>query len=441
MGLLLNMCICLVITHVIFAITLVQLSKTRYTLLWDGYYGSNETCNHNPHLKNDFYVDIPRHIRFEDHCHKNSDAFLNKPHFHEISHGTHGSGLSDIQQMIFKQSGHHPINICIIITTAPRKGIDYFNITLSSLLYAYKHAQYHTQNNIHYMFNIFESSDSNNFSYKQAVVKQLQSKISNIQYHTNTLKELKNATSRTQKWSRKVIKHSLDALNHCSSTRYALMLQDDILIGDDFFQHLEIIFTQLLPQQNSNERWFYLKIFHTEFWEGWGLTASHVMYLSLIFIASITVIHLSLYRQSPPRKHKWILILIYIWFGGSCTSFVHSIGKQNIDYYVHRLLWYQQLIPLKSSAQTAMAQANIYDLQYLSELNQFYESYVLPKQGGWDVFTGSFSTNHNLEIWTYFPSLVQHIGRASSSKEKRKYKCKVRGLKQSMTFIGSTFCS
>eukprot|EP00483_Globobulimina_turgida_P006329 UN06339 len=153
-------------------------------------------------------------------------------------------------------------------------------------------------------------------------------------------------------------------------------------------------------------------------------------------------------KSSSRTSHKLLLFLLYLWFGCSCVWFVFGLGKQNIDYYIRKYVYYDQwnnmLIPYETLHQGAMSQANLYNLKYINDLNRFYgeRSDTYKEKTGTDIVIKNFANSKNMETWTYFPSLVQHIGRASTSKLKNQEKrCAIKWLKQSLTFISSKFCS
>lgn len=136
--------------------------------------------------------------------------------------------------------------------------------------------------------------------------------------------------------------------------------------------------------------------------------------------------------------------MIYIHFGCSCLWFTVGVGKQNIDYYLIQPLFLGNN-DLFHSNQGTMAQASLYDLNHLDSLGLFYEEEMASNPNyhyaAFDVVISDYSEAHNLELWTYNPSLVQHIGRASSSSRKNKgKKCRVQHLLQSRTSIKCSIC-
>ena len=140
-----------------------------------------------------------------------------------------------------------------------------------------------------------------------------------------------------------------------------------------------------------------------------------------------------------------ILSLLYILFSISCIWFLHGIGGQNIDYLIRKYIYKWDKILIKDNTNYistgSMSQANLFNVEYINNLDKFYNDNWLESKSGFDILIHNFSITQKYESYTYFPSLVQHIGRASSSKRKNKgKKCSVEHMKQSLTFIESTFC-
>jgi len=119
------------------------------------------------------------------------------------------------------------------------------------------------------------------------------------------------------------------------------------LISDTFFDHLNIIFDKL-EQNEIEDNWFYIRLFHTEFWSGWAMNVtSHWICYILIFLIPIFIIH-NCYRYKISKLnvnklincHKLVLLLLllllYLIFSSSLLWFIHGIGKQNIDYFIFK---------------------------------------------------------------------------------------------------------
>ena len=180
--------------------------------------------------------------------------------------------------------------------------------------------------------------------------------------------------------------------------------------------------------------------------------------LILVFASSIGMFHgvLSLYtnnvnrlfrdwRHAHNRKQITLVGILYSWIGISCVWFTVGLGKQNIWFYVDHHIFGQQklLLPIEDTG-AAGALANLYNLEYALNAEEFYNerinndrTYTL--KTGTDIVVRDFSKKSRLSDWTYFPSLVQHMGRASSSTIKNS-KCELSWMKESMTFRGSTLC-
>ena len=109
--------------------------------------------------------------------------------------------------------------------------------------------------------------------------------------------------------------------------------------------------------------------------------------------------------------------------------------------YIYK--WDRILIKDESNAIStgSMSQANLYNARYIRDLDRFYHQNWLQSKSGFDILIHNFSMTQKYDSYTYFPSLVQHIGRASTSKKKnRAKKCSIQHMKQSLTFIESTLC-
>ena len=117
------------------------------------------------------------------------------------------------------------------------------------------------------------------------------------------------------------------------------------------------------------EKWFYIKLFHTEYWSGWTHEKwNHLVYLMEIFVVSVFIFHRIFNRQyescGPRWRSKswnqklidcnlWITVLLYSLCGASCVWFVIGIGKQNADFYVERYLWQNDRVLRSKSTQGA----------------------------------------------------------------------------------------
>merc|ERR1711971_343962 len=55
------------------------------------------------------------------------------------------------------------------------------------------------------------------------------------------------------------------------------------------FAHLQHIFDALLPETSS--QWFYLKLFHTEYWDGWSAKPWHILILAVVFVIAVLLFH------------------------------------------------------------------------------------------------------------------------------------------------------
>ena len=205
-------------------------------------------------------------------------------------------------------------------------------------------------------------------------------------------------------------------------------------------------------------------LFHIEYWSGWSVEKySHLIYHVLVFMVSILIFHRTLNGRNSscgPRwrfkrwnrklmdSNLWITLVIYSLCGLSCVWFVIGIGKQNIDFYANRYLWrYDRiLLPIDEMGQRAMAQANLYDLRHVDRIKEYYQRHSEKfkkeyRRTGFDIVIAGYSQENDLSEYEYFPSLVQHIGRASSSPKKTETaKCQIQYLKQAMTFTGSEMC-
>ena len=201
--------------------------------------------------------------------------------------------LSDKRNISFNRE------LCIvIITTSPfdqhqaRNDLDNFNTTLSSLLYSYqiylkKHG--HTINmNDHIV--IFEYSTKNKNTYKKYYVNKYRAHhtYANLMYTQNINKD---NNDNEWNWHRSGVKNEVDALKYCANTdeniKYVLLLEDDTLIGDQLFDHLQTLITKI----SDNSEWFYIRLFHTEFWSSWGQNPWHYVFYCVFCGIPIMVIH------------------------------------------------------------------------------------------------------------------------------------------------------
>ena len=242
-----TMCIAVIFIHVIFSMLLfLFLSKTRYTFFWDGLESTVECEHPQAHHRN-----LPRLLQTEIQCHASTRHFL-----HSLLHPVKHHKTVDVDRF--------SDNLCIIITTThpsdqsdARNQLDSFNVTLSSLLYAYNVYQGDGNYNNAMMNDhivIFEYATNPNGmtkdSYKRDIVEQLWNLNpgTKLQYKQNVF------DPHHLSWHQRVVKHGLDALSYCKAIddriEYALVLQDDIVVGDDLFDHLEEILNSLIADKS-----------------------------------------------------------------------------------------------------------------------------------------------------------------------------------------------
>ena len=409
------------------AILYFGMSHLKYTYFWDGYYAEGCYKSTENRIFNEEYQ------RF-DHA----DAFLGE--------------LVQSQSDSLMDSKPFNAKLCTVILTSSKRDqskarneLDYFNTTLASLLYAYNiyksnqtsNGTKFSQINDDIIIYEYASTKNEEQSYKQQYVEEYGQKDvgTKLKYEQNVFD--------SENWHINLVNHHLDAMNNCKHSdeniEYALLIQDDVLIGDAFYSHLDKILNELIGRQKND--WLYLKLFHTEHWEGWNYAKIYDLpFLAFVFIISIALIHcfyIILNRNVNTSKIRIrILMFIYLCFGASCTWFVFGVGKQNIVYYYRAMNWNEQLLTYDQHRQGVMAQASLYNLKHTDELKEFYKNEGKKKQG-FDILIGDYSEANDLDILMYYPSLVQHLGRCSSSNKNSK--CSFHYLKQSRSFVTSSF--
>lgn len=421
---------CTIICWIVCIIMLYTiLSEYQYTYFWKGKYDK---------ISNKCKVDLNKSI--------NKDSYLFKEMKCVTKSNKYISKLINTPPLT--KSIKSDYNLCTILLTRNenRIPIDYFNTTLASLLYEYNmyiNSYKKTDKNIQKtninmeLYIVINNAKLYNQKEKLQFIKRLSKNMEFIKYSELLI----NNTN----WKKSLVFSLNKSLELCKQNGYniALVLEEDILIGNNFFNYLENIMNEIKNSKN----WFLIKLFYTEFWLGWNKEFRILISLGILYCISCYLYRLIWFKYSNIYDSEYVMlmhnrmklvyfilmVLSYLLFGLLVILFVIGIGKQNIIEPL-RFSKYHKLYGFDKINQKAMNQANIYNLKHLNEFNIFTKS---NHDMNVDILVSEFSLKFYKNIWTYIPSIAQHIGRTSTNPRK---KCELIYLKKSMTFVGSQFC-
>lgn len=242
------MCGAATLLSIVFYLILSQmLYSLRYTMFWNGQY-DDTLC----HRKIPTAFD-PIALHREYDCHQSAARFLNH---------VDNTATEDTSDKMFSEK------MCTVITTthrsdqsAARNELDYFNVTLSSLVHAYNLYQEFNGNGgsvIKDHIIVLEYVTSPEGIVKESYKQRLVEGIPGLEYY-------QNIKTKSYEWHRRGVEHALDALTLCKTmdakVEFALVLEDDVLIGDDLFFDLK----EIVHVMEAKHDWFYVKLFHTEY--------------------------------------------------------------------------------------------------------------------------------------------------------------------------------
>ena len=206
-----RMCTAMIFIHVIFSTSLfIFLSKTRFSFFWEGLESTVE-CER-PQIDHRI---LPRLLQSEVQCRATAQRFL----YHL---------LHPVKHRNIAVADRFSENLCIVITTThpsdqsdARNKLDYFNITLSSLLHAYNVYQ---SNGIDTPYDsamindhiiIFEYATSSDGTAKDSYKRDVIEKLWNLNPGTKLQYKQNIFDPHRLTWHQRVVKHGLDALSYC----------------------------------------------------------------------------------------------------------------------------------------------------------------------------------------------------------------------------------
>jgi hypothetical protein len=230
------------------------------------------------------------------------------------------------------------------------------------------------------------------------------------------------------KWFEKQTMDFMTMLRMCERlAHYCVMLEDDAIASPHFIRKLQ---QRALPAlhryEQRGEKWLLVRLFYTEFWNGWeNRDTPLLMALAASLAYLLSTAHLWMVGgggggnnsssnnnnnkiRLPLLRNPYHVTVLLLWFF-TCLWVPWAIGKQNL----------RQTFPssgLQPFSQKAANVAVMYPASIVPDLVHYLNDNLYTTEV--DLLVDQVATEENWLRFQLLPHLFQHVGAFSSNKEK-----------------------
>ncbi|KZF23560.1 hypothetical protein L228DRAFT_119672 [Xylona heveae TC161] len=309
-------------------------------------------------------------------------------------------------------------NLCVGISSVPRKGARYLRPLIGSLLGDLTEEE---REQIHLIVLIAQTDPHAHPAYSEGWLSTLADQILLYDFDDEQIAHLKKLEAEKGLMREKGLFDYRYLLKACYDVGapYVAMLEDDTLALDGWFHRVQkaLKTAEEKTHAKGSNKWLYLRLFYTEEFLGWNSEEWPVYLLSsVVLVTSMVVILLSMRQHfSYTRRllcNKTILVICGVCMP-LCILLFFAAGRVTV-------------LPLPTGVNEMPAfgccsQALVYPQARVPELLAWYES----KQLGFiDMLTEEFANRHEETRWALTPSVFQHVGIKSSKGSANEQKSK-----------------
>ena len=206
----------------------------------------------------------------------------------------------------------------------------------------------------------------------------------------------------------------VEALQLCLQRKatYSIILQDDAVADQRFFQKLEFVLHHWLPKSST---WAMLKLFYPEKYQGWGNDPS--MIVELLFVVLVASVSLTLLvslilpgltwgrpTSALPLALRLVASTAFILFA------ILTLGRPHWEELRKVHPYFTSAVPARGCCIPAV----LYPQEHLHEVVNYLSSLHCSSAFPVDIALDKFVEEKGLQKYLTVPNIVRHIGYLSS---------------------------